>query len=399
MANIERFLREFGDLARIGWSDSGGLDREAYGANWNDAVNFVRSRMDEAGMSTRVDSAGNLFGRYEPPGGSCGRKTILSGSHLDAAPGGGVYDGVLGVMSALEAARNLHEKGSILHPLEVVAFAAEEGGDFGGTFGSRAFAGLHEEKSLPRSDILASADMAWDKILSARGQMQDYLGFFELHIEQGPVLWRKKIDIGVPSGIVGITRYEVVIKGEANHAGSTPMNERKDAMRESAFLLSRWFGWVRGQSSFVCNVGVFSIEPNGVAVVPGKASFILELRSLDESVTKAAAEMFRSMLVTVSDCTAEMHLLIRKEAVLLDQRMQECVFRACGEAGTTFLPMPSGASHDAAAMANVMPTGMIFVPSRGGISHSKEEWTSPEDMARGIAVLERAIEILDACDN
>lgn len=394
MANLERFRQDFAALAEIGWNSEKGLERDAYGCNWQKAVDFLGRRMREAGMSVRQDSVGNLFGRYE--GRKNGLKTILSGSHPDAAPGGGVYDGALGVICALESARSIHESPGHDHPLEVVAFAAEEGGDLGGTFGSRAFAGLHQKEMLPREHFLDAAGLTWEKILAAKGKMQDYLGFLELHIEQGPVLWRKKIDIGIPLGIVGITRYLVTLEGAANHAGSTPMKERRDAMREAAFLLAKWYEWISEKDNFVCNVGVFELKPGGVAVVPGKVSFILELRSLDEKVTSAAAEQFRSFLLTVATCRAEMRLLIRKEAVLLDDRMQECVLRACADANVSCLRMPSGASHDAAAMANVMPTGMIFVPSEEGVSHSREEQTSFEEMSRGLAVLERAMILLDA---
>ena len=217
---------------------------------------------ERCGMETRIDGVGNLFGRYD--GKEKGAKSFLVGSHLDAVPGGGKYDGALGILAGIEVSRRIREeRGPLRHPLEVVAFTAEEGGPLGGTFGSRAFTGL-VSRDVP-NDILSSFGLSHEVIEKSRGKKEDYLAYLELHIEQGPILWRRNIAIGIPTGIVGITRYKIDICGQANHAGTTPMEERRDAMR-SASSLARWFtgrATAAGKNDFVCNVGVFSLFSAG----------------------------------------------------------------------------------------------------------------------------------------
>lgn len=364
------------------------MDRPAFTPNYDAARKFVEERMREAGLAVHVDGVGNLFGRLE--GSDPSLPAIYAGSHLDAVPGGGKYDGPLGVIAALEAARAIREKGLIMkHPLVVVGFTGEEGGEMGGTFGSRTFAGLLEEP-LPAGK-LAGVGLTPEGVRSSQVDPNTVACYLELHIEQGPFLERRGLQIGIPTGIVGIARYEVSLEGEANHAGTTPMKERKDAMRAAAELLAEWFAWTDTRDDFVCNVGVFSLHPGAVAIVPERADFILEIRSLKDSVTEEAAEKFRSFLGKVEKLSVSMKPVVWKGAVDLDPLLQDAVEKACGEAGVSSVRMPSGASHDANPMARITKAGMIFVPSARGISHSKDEFTSPEDCARGADILARAI--------
>ena len=382
-------IRNVSELGRIGWTDHG-LSRIAYGAAYAEGRDFVRSRMETAGMATRIDRAGNLFGWYE--GTEPDQPAILAGSHLDSVPGGGIYDGAYGVLAAFEAAKAVHAQGPHTRTIEVVGFTAEEGGDLGGTFGSRAFTGMASETpalALERAGITA-ADVAASKADPSR-----YAAYLELHIEQGPVLWRKKIAIGIPTAIVGITRYEVTITGEANHAGTTPMKERHDAMRTAARILDRWFASIADRTDMVSTVGVFRLEPGVAPVVPGTAVFTLELRSTDDAITGKAAGEFRSLLSADEECTGSMRLLVSKPAVRLDPTMQDTIEEACRDLGVPCVRMPSGASHDASPIAHVIPTGMIFAPSVRGISHSKDEYTSPDDLVRGAEVLARTIRRID----
>lgn len=364
------------------------MDRPAFTPSYDAARKFVEDRMMDGGLSAKIDGVGNLFGRLE--GSDPSLPAIYAGSHLDAVPGGGKYDGPLGVMAALEAARTIREKALPLrHPLVVAGFTGEEGGEMGGTFGSRAFAGLLQEP-FP-AEKLSRVGLTADGILSAKGDPGGIACYFELHIEQGPYLERRSIPIGIPTGIVGISRYAVRLEGEANHAGTTPMKERKDAMREASELLSEWFAWTDTRDDFVCNVGVFSLHPGADAIVPGRADFLLEIRSLRDSIMDEAAAQFRSLLEKRKKVSVSMEPVVWKGAVDLDPLLQDAVEAACREADVPSVRMPSGASHDANPMARITRAGMIFVPSAGGISHSKEEYTSPEDLARGADILARAI--------
>ena len=397
--NRKRFLENVENLGRIGWEEGKGLYRTAFSPAFVEGRNFVSDLMESAGMEVRVDAVGNLFGRYS--GSDVNAKTLLVGSHLDSVPGGGQYDGHLGVLAALEAAQSLHERGAHRCSIEVVGFNAEEGGEMGGTFGSRAVCG--EAGALPDARVLESLGLTPEGIAGAKLDFSQYASYVEMHIEQGPVLWRKKIPIGIPTAIVGITRYRVTLTGQANHAGTTPMDDRKDAMKEAVRLLSRWYDWVDGvmskggeeERNFVCNVGTFSLSPGSAPVVPGQASFVLELRSTQDRLVADLAARFREML-SGAPLPAAMERMIAKPAVELDEPLRAQIRETCRDMNIEFLDMPSGAGHDASPLARHIPSAMIFVPSIGGISHSPDEDTDPDDMVRGTEVLEKLPEKLDA---
>lgn len=389
--NEKRFLENFHSLAAIGWTPSG-MDRPSYGPNYLKARDFLKDRMIEAGMSVHVDSIGNLYGRYDgmaPQG-----RAILSGSHLDAVPNGGRYDGALGIVGALEAIQSVHEQyGPLPIPLEVIAFIAEEASLLGGTFGSRAIMGLAPLDQTEEG--FRWSGLTRQNIADAKLDPAGYKAYLELHIEQGPILERKNIEIGIPTGIVSIVRYKITLHGQANHAGTTPMSERRDAMRAAAQLLTSWFHWVdsrlKEKDDFVCNVGTFSLVPNSPAVVPGEASFVLELRSLSDRIDAEITEAFRRQLAPFSDFTPSMDSVVSKPSVALDEKVISAVERAAAVCKLSAQRMPSGASHDAAAMAHFMPAGMIFVPSVGGVSHNMNETTPDVDMLKGVRVLSETV--------
>ncbi len=385
-----RLVRNVSALGRIGWSGNG-LNRTAYSAAYAEGRDSVRSLMESAGMATRIDRVGNLFGWYE--GTEPDQPAILAGSHLDSVPGGGIYDGAYGVLAAFEAARAVHEYAPHTRTIEIAAFTAEEGGELGGTFGSRSFAGMASE-TPPLA--LEHVGLTADDVAASKADSSRYAAYLELHIEQGPTLWRRKIAIGIPTAIVGITRYEVTVTGEANHAGTTPMKERHDAMRTSARILDRWFASIGERTDMVSTVGVFRLEPGVAPVVPGTAVFTLELRSTEDAITAKAADEFRSLLSADTECSGAMRLMVAKPAVRLDSVMQDAIEGACRDLDVACVRMPSGASHDASPIAHVIPTGMIFVPSVRGISHSKDEYTAPDDLVRGAEVLARTIRRIDA---
>ncbi len=389
----ERFLEELKEQGRIGYREGEGLFRDAYSANYERARAFLKARMEAAGLHTRIDRVGNLFGRLE--GTDSRAPAILAGSHLDSVRGGGILDGPLGIFAALEALRALQE-GEIRchHPLEVVAFTAEEGGSLGGTFGSRVFTGQME--TPPSAKALGAAGLTVEDITASKADLSRYGAYLELHIEQGPVLWKKGIAIGLPTAIVGITRYRVTVQGAANHAGTTPMRERKDALYETMATLCRWIDYVREKEDLVCNVGNVEILPNEIGVIPGEVRFAVEIRSTDEGRIADAADRLKNLLETPGSCRAEWGLWVRKPPVALDEELITALEGSCRGLDYTFIRMPSGASHDASPLARVLPTAMIFVPSVGGISHSREEFSPKEDLLRGATLLARALVDIDA---
>lgn len=389
----KRFLEELEEQGRIGYREGEGLFRDAYSANYDRARAFLKTRMEAAGLHTHIDRVGNLFGRLE--GTDRGAPTILAGSHLDSVPGGGILDGPLGIFAALEALRTLQEGGiRCRHSLEVVAFTAEEGGPLGGTFGSRAFTGQME--TPPSEKALGTAGLTVEDITASKADLSRYGAYLELHIEQGPVLWKRGISIGLPTAIVGITRYRVTVEGAANHAGTTPMRERKDALYETMATLCRWIDYVREKEDLVCNVGNVEVLPNEIGVVPSEVRFAVEIRSTDEGHIADAAAKLKELLEAPGSCQAQWDLWVRKPPVALNEKLIAVLEKSCRRLDYAFIRMPSGASHDASPLARVLPTAMIFVPSVGGISHSRDEFTPKEDLLRGTTLLTRALADIDA---
>lgn len=390
--NKKRFLTDFYYLGQIGWVDGEGLQRVSYSKSYVEAREWLRTRMEKYGLNTRIDRIGNLFGRIEGKTAS----TILLGSHLDSVKNGGIYDGQLGIISALEALASIKENGIITNKsFEVVAFVAEEGEPLGGTFGSRTFAGLIPEGY--KEDTLAALDITALDIKSSKGDIGKYIAFLELHIEQGPFLERKGLDIGIPSGIVGISRSEITIIGAANHAGTTPISERKDAMRIAADIIHKWFEWMDRQDNIVCNIGRISIIPGHVSVVPEKVTFLLELRSLDDNLVKYANNFFKEICDFYQDkpCSIKIKSLGCKPAVSLDPSLIELIKYTAQKMEMKTIIMPSGASHDSSPMANIMPTAMIFVPSHEGISHAKGEYTPDKNIVLGAELLLKSVLEMD----
>lgn len=390
--NSSRFLKELEEQGSIGWKIGQGLFREAYSKDYTKARSYVEEKMKQAGLKTRIDSVGNVFGRLE--GTDPNAKTILIGSHLDSVKAGGILDGAYGVMAGLEALRAIKESGILLvHSMELVGFTAEEGEPLGGTFGSRAFTGKME--TLPTDQMLNKFNLTKEDIDCAKGNLGRYAAFLEVHIEQGPVLWRRNIPIGIPTAIVGITRYKGLIIGEANHAGTVPMNERKDAMYQTIILLNEWLNFMWAQDNIVCNVGYMNVEPGAITIIPGTVEFGIEIRSTDKEKTLMAVEKLKQIFSKAEICDAKLEFWTDKPAVHLDGNIINAIEEVSQELNINYFKMPSGASHDSSPLARVMPTGMIFVPSVKGISHNKEEFTENDDLITGLKVLTHTILKLD----
>ena len=390
--NGVRLINELEEHGLINWKEGEGLDQAAFSSAFFAARDYVQELMEDAGLKTRIDPVGNLFGRFA--GKDPCKPVIMTGSHLDAVAGGGLYDGMLGVFAALEAVRAIKESCSRPeHDIEVAAFNAEEGGPFGGTFGSRCFCGLVED--LPSEEAMKAAGITKEDITASAADPEDYLCFLETHIEQGPVLERKGIKIGIPTGIVGVTRLRCIITGVANHAGTTPMKERLDAYRVMAEATARWIMMVSQTPDTVCNIAELRQEPGQIGVVTGRMSFTAEIRAPRQEDIDKAAGLLVEILQGYRGFGIEVERMVGKPPADMDQRIVETIETVGKQMRITTLRMPSGASHDASPLSKIIPSGMIFVPSVNGISHSKEEFSKPDDLIHGAWLLANTILEID----
>lgn len=412
LVNGDRLWADLQELAAIGRTERG-ISRLAFGPADMDGRRWLLLKLQDAGLAARMDQVGNVIGRLDGPGPQ--PAAIVLGSHLDTVPDGGMFDGALGVLAGLECVRTIREAGAtgfaLRHALEVVAFANEEGSHLSpGIFGSRA---LTEE--ISREEWAKVAPALRDAGLAGAGAEQfrepaallpafrreDYLCYLELHIEQGGVLDACGDDVGVVQGITCISSFGAAFKGEANHAGTTPMDRRKDALLGAAELVLAVPEEVtrRGSGSSVGTCGQVRVLPGGRNVIPGEAEVSVEVRDLGAAV---ASRIVAALRDTAAEIASRRGLALELTAVSLtngatmDGRIQDAIEAAARSLGLKTRRMPSGAGHDAMVMARHLPCGMIFVPSRNGISHSPSEWTSPEQCVSGASVLLRTIMALDA---
>lgn len=378
-------------VSRVAYSDADVKGRE-----------YVMGLMRAAGLQPRVDPAGNIFARRK--GGDSSLAPILFGSHIDSVPDGGNFDGDLGSLSALGVIEACDAgRTETRHPLEMVVWAAEEGVAFGrGLAGSRIVAGDIKQadltqvwNGLTRAESIQRIGGNPDRIMEASRPKGSFHSYFELHIEQGGTLERSGIPIGVVEGIVAIDRYDVHITGFANHAGTTPMGERQDALVAAAQLsLAVRDVVTREPGRQVGTVGHLEITPNAPNVIPGAARLTIELRDLSVDKLGSLAEAIRTRardIAASTKTTIEMTSLSRNPPATASSDLQETIERATTSIGLKATRLPSGAGHDAQMMAQLAPMAMIFVPSIGGISHSPKELTRWEDCALGADVLLRAI--------
>jgi N-carbamoyl-L-amino-acid hydrolase len=377
-----------------------GVSRTAYSDADIAGRRFVMDEIRAAGFQPRIDPAGNIFARR--PGGS--GPPILFGSHIDSVPGGGNFDGDLGSLGALAVLEAFDAAGvAAQHPLEMVVWAHEEGFAFGrGTACSRIVAGLVDRSDMDvvwngitRADAIRKIGGDPDRILEARRPKGTYHCYLELHIEQGGTLERANTAIGVVEGIVAIDRYEALITGFANHAGTTPIADRQDAMLAAAHLtIAVRDAVTRVPGRQVGTVGQIEITPNSPNVIPGRAQLSIELRDLSSRTLAAMMDDIRARAgeIAASTRTAiEFTQVVSQGAATATTDVQSAIERASESLGLNHSRLPSGAGHDAQNMALIGPMGMIFVPSVGGISHSPKELTHWGDCANGADVLLRTV--------
>jgi N-carbamoyl-L-amino-acid hydrolase len=401
---IER-LSEFGRPAGAGFE--GGVTRIAFSEADKAARAWLMQQMRDVGLAVRVDAAGNIFGRRA---GQQNLPTLLFGSHIDSVPNGGNFDGDVGSLGALEVMRSLNDKKvSTRHPFEMVVWTNEEGHHFSrGLMGSSAAAGLLSSDVLDRKDEEGRTLGEWlrrygqdpTRLTDARIPPNSLAAYVELHIEQGGVLDDSKIQIGVVQGIVGVHWWACAATGFANHAGTTPMNRRQDALAAASRAALAVREEVRAEpGQQVGTTGYVRVEPGARNVVPGRAEFPVELRDLDkEKVMRIWSRIARrfQQIAREENVRIACESLQAGEPALTDPAIQNDIRAAARAAGYSSLDLPSGAGHDAQQIARLAPIGMIFVPSRDGISHSPREYSSPEDVANGAEVLYRTLLSVDS---
>ncbi len=401
--NGGRLNQRFVELAQFGRNAEGGMDRFAFSEADVESRPFLKKSMEAAGLEVHVDEAGNIFGRRQ--GSRPDLPPIVFGSHTDSVANGGMFDGPVGALSAIEVAQVINErKITTLHPLEVVIFTDEEGG----LVGSKAVIGeltagalqqvSHSGKTISEGITALGGNPALlENVVRSAGDIAAYI---EIHIEQGRILDSGKVDVGVVEGIVGISWWNVIIEGSANHAGTTPMNLRNDALLSAAELViavNRVVTSVPG--SQVGTVGKIRAEPGVPNVIPGKVEMSLELRDLSEDKVKALFKSIENEAMVIAEKTGTTISFSPSETSttpsLTDPRVREAIVGSAKKLELSYKLMPSGAGHDAQSMAQIAPIGMIFIPSVDGVSHSPKEYSRPGDIENGANVLLHTILEID----
>ena len=390
--NGQRLNEHIKGLAEFGANPQGGVSRVAYSDADKQGREYVQGLMKDAQLDVTIDAAGNIIGRR--PGSVPKLPPLIIGSHIDTVPEGGNYDGVVGSMGAIEVAQTLAEnKTTLRHPLEVVIFQNEEGG----LIGSRAMNGELTEREL---DLVSRSGktiregikfIGGDPAKLSTVKRQHIGAYLELHIEQGNILETEKINIGVVEGIVGINWWDVTIEGFANHAGTTAMNNRQDALLAAAKFIqavNRIVTSVPGRQ--VGTVGRINALPGAPNVIPGKVVLSLELRDLDAAKIKLLYDKIYAeaqQIAKDSNTKFDFKEINVNLPAPTNQFMRSHITEAARSLSLTTKLMPSGAGHDAQDMARLGAVGMIFIPSAGGISHSPREFSQPEDIINGANVL------------
>lgn len=402
-ANEARIVARIEALSAFGRNPEGGVSRVAYSEADIAGRAYIVSLMREIGLAVRVDVSGNIIGRRV--GRDEGLPPIMIGSHIDSVPNGGNYDGDVGVIGALEVVQILAESGTeTQHPVEVIVFSNEEGG----LVGSRAMTSGLDDKAL--STVSHSGFTIAEGTVRIGGDPKcarwstlgpgDLAAYLELHIEQGAVLDKEDIDIGVVEGIVGVRWWDVTVEGVANHAGTTPMKLRRDPLVAAAQLILAVDETARSfNGDQVATVGRIQAYPGAPNVIPGKVGISIEVRDLSQArmaeVFAAVETRARAIEKASQTRVSFTEVTLNATPAPTDPGIRDVIEQVATKLGLSAKRMPSGAGHDAQEMARITPVGMIFVPSIGGISHAPAEFTTPADMANGTTVLLHALLALD----
>lgn len=410
--DIARIEADINAIARFGFNEEDrGVYRQGFSQADMAARRWLLDRFDELGLAHHMDGAGNVIGRYGPKDGDADRPAVVIASHLDSVPAGGIFDGVLGVVAGLEVIRTMRDAGITPdYPIEVIATSEEEG-RFGGMLGAQALTGnltrewlegAADEHGLALKDAMADAGLDYLQALHAYRRPETLNAFLELHVEQGPVLDAEKTTIGVVEGISGVFKWMVKLKGKADHAGTAPMHLRSDAlmgMVDFAHEIPRIID-EEGTDKSRITIGHVALKPGFPHTVPGEADFTIVGRDLDEHVMTRLADACRKVLESISrrhGLKFDYEQMSWLAPAYCDEAIVAMIARNAQALGYSNTIMPSGAGHDVQFFTGLTRTGLIFVPSVGGISHAPDEWTHWSDIARGAQLLFNcALEL--ACD-
>lgn len=400
--NSARLQQKLTELAKVGRLADGGVSRLAFSNDDRQARKLVSAWMTEAGMSVRVDTAGNIIGRYA--GHNDQAPVLATGSHIDTVSVAGRYDGSLGVIAGIEVVQTLYEhKVRLQHPVEVIVFTDEELS----MLGCKAIAGTlkpdpnvyQRQNGMPIQAALQSIGGNWHTINLARRTDAAIAAFIELHVEQGGVLEQAQAEIGVVQGVVGQHRFSVEILGRPNHAGTTPMNFRQDALVAAAqVILTVNQLAVNTPGEQVATVGYLDVLPNSVNTVPSKVELKIDIRDLSQAHLNMLIQFLEEALDDIADTTRtqiKMSEILHISPTPATPMIMDVIETVCQDLGYTNHRLPSRAGHDAQEIGRFTHMGMIFVPSRHGVSHSAKEYTSPEQCAQGTNVLLRTLVHLD----
>lgn len=394
--NIDRLKKDIEELSQIGRDPNGGISRPSFSKADLEAREWLKDKIQSAGLIYGQDGAGNIFGRIDAPG-----KTVMAGSHIDTVINGGMFDGSAGVLAALECLRRIKEENITLKkPVEIASFTDEEGNLVGDFLGSRAFVGSLDRKMLeggqtqfghPLAEILKGTEFSIDSIMEAHTQRPEVDTFLELHLEQGPVLETEEKTIGIVDKIAGKNYWLCCFLGSASHAGTTPFELRKDAflglsdfaLKATQYVATRHYG-------SMVTVGKVAVHPGAFSVVPGRADFSLDFRSTSKETLQ---EMERFLLSLAKDTASTRGLEFqskvedRTDPVRIPEHIVNLMKEECETLGYPSMLLPSGAGHDAQILASIADVGMIFIPCEDGISHSPLEKIKWEDLEKGTTLM------------
>ena len=392
----DRIAQHIDQISEYTATPGKGTTRLTYSQEDLKTRNYIKEKMRESGLQIREDGFGNIFGKLE--GTLKDAPSVMVGSHFDSVPHGGSYDGPAGVVAALEVAA-LFAKNSLTpkYPLEVVALVEEEGSRFGGgLMGSRGIVGLLDEEDFYNlrdssgvTTVEAMSEIGLDPALPKKRDPKTMKAFLELHIEQGPILEEKKIPIGIVEAIVGLTQLEVTVKGQAGHAGTTPMDRRADALVAAANIIAHLpdLAAEEGEGT-VITTGRLNVYPNGANVIPEQVVFSVDIRSGKEEQVLNIIEKTKDLVHSFSkngiETTIEQLLYIQPKELnpgirsLLKEKSEALEIPYCS--------INSGAGHDAMVLSDFTEVGMLFIPSKNGLSHCPEEWSESEDIAKAVEI-------------
>ncbi|MFB7304463.1 Zn-dependent hydrolase [Heyndrickxia sporothermodurans] len=394
MINGSRLLKHLHDLSQIGRNEvTGGINRFSFTPEEKQAIELITMYMEKAGMTVTVDAVGNIIGTYGE-----GRETIMLGSHIDTVPEGGKYDGALGVLAAIEVVQTIHEQQlSPAKKIEIVAFKDEEGTRFRfGLIGSRAMAGLLTQEQLLQTDASGiSIEEAMKQFQLSpfpleKVKRNDIQAYLEMHIEQGKVLENEGLPVGVVTGIAAPLWLEVTVTGVSEHAGATPMLIRQDALTAASEMILAIEHLLNDTTDSVATVGKLNVEPNGINVIPGKVTFTVDIRDIDEQkISNLENTIFKKIqkIAERRNVTLTSKVLQRVKPAKTDPMIQQQLINSIEKHGVQSYSLISGAGHDAMNIAAVAPIGMLFVRSKDGISHNPLEFSTDEDIILATNIL------------